>query len=135
MKGEPPWIIAGWFLVVKKNQPNKIEHFFFVRNFVNFFNLNWTETNFYSPDLWPGSAITSTYETGKIPFRLPIRPSYQFSSTLLVITTSSPEEENNYCSRIFNSRSFLIFGVNARNGMIRIHISWREINYIFVHTK
>lgn len=33
---------------------------------------------------------TSTYETGKIPFRLAIRPSNQLSSTRRVKTTNSP---------------------------------------------
>ena len=34
--------------------------------------------------------LTSTYETGKIPFRLAIRPSNQLSSTRLVRLTNSP---------------------------------------------
>lgn len=33
---------------------------------------------------------TSTYETGKIPFRAPIRPSYQFWSIRRVNETNSP---------------------------------------------
>lgn len=37
-----------------------------------------------------GSINTSTYDTGNIPLRPPIFPSYQLSSTLLVITTNSP---------------------------------------------
>lgn len=34
--------------------------------------------------------LTSTYETGKIPLRLAIRPSNQLSSTRRVNTTNSP---------------------------------------------
>lgn len=36
------------------------------------------------------SISTSTYDTGKMPLRPPILPSNQLSSTLRVITTSSP---------------------------------------------
>lgn len=40
----------------------------------------------------PGSIRVSTQDTGKIPLRFPILPSYQFSSTRRVKTTSSPEK-------------------------------------------
>lgn len=40
--------------------------------------------------LFSFSQLTSTYETGNMPFRLAIRPSNQFSSTRRVSTTSSP---------------------------------------------
>jgi len=60
---------------------------------------------FYIPRNSLGSEITSTYDDGKMPFLLPIRPSNQFLSTLRVRFTSSPWD---FESKIFEMNSYLI---------------------------
>jgi len=71
------------------------------------------------------STKTVTYDTGNIPFLLPMRPSYQLPSTRLVRTTSSPAQRKRVIHHVV-ARARNDNGDNVTFDQRQFHVGLRD---------
>ena len=78
-----------------------------------------------------GSRNTSAYATGNIPWRLPILPSYQFSSTCRSNVTSSPYKIS-YMSRVMRKPAFSIYKNKGADQLRVYHAADQRLCFCFI---